>query len=391
MDVIRLCSDLVRIRSENPPGSTDEIIHYIRGYLESLGVPTRVIASSRGRSNLLTGHSRHPLLFCAHVDVVPAIREGWQYDPYVGHTDDTWVWGRGSTDMKGGCAAILSAYHDVIDAGEEPAVDLLFVCDEETSGTHGIRCVLSKGILRPCDVVIGEPTPPLHPNIGQKGLCRLDIVFSGVPGHASFYPERGVSAVMEAYRFLEFLGKIHEREYHGPPGMEPLLAESSRVLSEALGIPEADRILRRVTYNPGRIEGGEKVNMVAQSCHLEVDMRIPWGCDLSKILEECREHARNAGITLVSRAEPSVTPPDSTIAGAVCGAVSEVYGATATPIVQWAASDARFLRGSGYAVVEYGPGDITTMHAVDERVPVDALRKAQQVYAALIREYGGIR
>ncbi len=59
----------------------------------------------------------------------------------------------------------------------------------------------------------------------------------------------------------------------------------------------------------------------------------------------------------------------------------------AHPILQWAASDARFLRAAGFRAAEYGPGEIHLLHAQDERVAVDQLERAVEVYAALIAAY----
>jgi succinyl-diaminopimelate desuccinylase len=59
------------------------------------------------------------------------------------------------------------------------------------------------------------------------------------------------------------------------------------------------------------------------------------------------------------------------------------------PIVQWAASDARHLRLCGFNVVEYGPGVIPTLHAVDERVTIESLNKASEIYLGIMSAYAG--
>ena len=63
--------------------------------------------------------------------------------------------------------------------------------------------MLSAGLLSPCDCLIAEPTPAGAPCLGQKGLLRARFRFGGEPGHASLYPARGVSAVMEAVALIE--------------------------------------------------------------------------------------------------------------------------------------------------------------------------------------------
>ena len=151
-----------------------------------------------GRCNLVTRGQKKPLLFCGHVDVVPALDEGWTHPPYSGIIEDGYVWGRGATDMKGGCAAILAACDMLVQESFELPATLAFVCDEETGGDSGIRHLIAHDLISPCDCLIAEPSPARHPCIGQKGLCRLDLKFAGTPGHGSLYPTIGVSAIMEA-------------------------------------------------------------------------------------------------------------------------------------------------------------------------------------------------
>jgi succinyl-diaminopimelate desuccinylase len=67
--------------------------------------------------------------------------------------------------------------------------------------------------------------------------------------------------------------------------------------------------------------------------------------------------------------------------------LERVYGGLVFPIVQWAASDARHLRLCGFNVIEYGPGEISTLHAVNERVSIDTLKKASAVYEGIMTAY----
>ncbi len=387
MNVVQLCSDLVKIQSENPPGDTSEAIEYIREFLEGLGVIPTVTKNRGGRWNLVVNNPDYDLLFCGHVDVVPALRDGWSVDPYSGLERDGFVWGRGATDMKGGCAAILAAYADLIESGEEPGVNLAFVCDEETGGEYGIRYLLHNGLVSGTECLIAEPTPALNPCNGQKGLCRLSLEFHGDPGHGSLYPHAGVSAIMEAYGLLEYVKRLSVREFIPEGEMEDILETSSEVLEGIYGIPGIKDALRTLTYNPGRIEGGEKANIVAQRCMLELDMRVPWGCSVEALVSDIAAQAPRAKITPLNIAAPSYTARDSRIVTVTLSEIERAYEQKARPIVQWAASDARYLRKAGFNAVEYGPGEILTLHGVDERVSVRNLHTVVGIYTGIIRQF----
>ena len=390
MHVSRICSDLVKIRSENPPGRTDEVIEYIRVFLEGLGIRSRVSGNAEGMCNLVTRGTKKHLLLSGHVDVVPARDAAWKYPPFSGKIDKKFVHGRGSTDMKGGCASILSACETLVNTGHELPATLVFVCDEETGGENGTRRLLADGTLTPCDCLIAEPTPSRHPAIGQKGLCRLELEFTGVPAHGSLYPAVGVSAIMEAVALIEYVDKLHKKDYTVSPGLEEILASSAEVLKKEFNLKGVRDILRHMTYNPGTIRGGEKANVVAEHCVLELEMRVPWGCAIPDLKSSIMAHAKNAKILLEESHDPSMTDPASTLVTTTCEEVRKVWGGTVYPFVQWAASDARHLRLHGFNVLEYGPGEITSLHAVNERVTIESLENAALVYRGVMERYAGM-
>jgi len=390
MDVSKICSDLVAIRSENPPGRTLEVIEYIRHFLETLGVRATITGNEKGMCNLVTEKKSPALLFCGHVDVVPALDTGWTKPPFSGEIDNGYVWGRGATDMKGGCAAILAACEGIVNAGGIIPAQLAFVCDEETGGDHGVRHLLAKKILKPCDCVIAEPTPEKNPCIGQKGLCRLAIRFTGKPAHGSLYPSVGVSAIMEAASLLAYLKEVNRREYPVDESLEEIIARSATVLEQEFHLAGGVKdVLKRVTFNPGVISGGEKSNVVAQHCDLDIEFRVPWGCPISGLIEGITRHIPYGQIVSQSTHEPSMTSPECFLVSATCREVQKVQGGQVAPIVQWAASDARHLRLHGFNVIEYGPGEISTLHAVDERISIESLRKAVAIYQGIMQEYSG--
>ena len=389
MDVTGICSDLVRIRSENPPGKTDRAIRYIGDLLDREGIVSTVTECEPGRCNLVTEPAESGLLLCGHVDVVPALDDGWSRDPFSGDIEDGAVWGRGATDMKGGCAALISAFITLIKEHGRPPAQLAFVCDEETGGECGMRHLIAERLVTPCDCLIAEPTPARHPCIGQKGLVRLAIRFSGTPGHGSLYPAVGRSAVVEALSFTGYVQALHDRQFPCDAGLGAILEESSRVLSGEFDLPQASEILTRIMYNPGTITGGEKVNIIAQRCDLELEMRIPWGCDIPALLHELKARAPHGTVVSETTHAPSLTDPGSRIVTETCRAVRSVCGGDVSPIVQWAASDARHMRSAGFNVVEYGPGDLRYLHAIDERVTTKSLQEAERVYRAVMQAYAG--
>ena len=389
MDVSRICSELVAIRSENPPGRTVEVIEYIRTYLEGLGIGSKITTNKTGHTNLITTGTGNRLLFCGHVDVVPALDEGWTHPPISATIRDGYVWGRGATDMKGGCASLLAACQMLVEQDKNVIATCAFVCDEETGGKKGIRHLLAKKMIKPIDCLIAEPSPVRNPVIGQKGLCRLEMKFNGTPAHGSLYPAVGVSAVMEAVSLLEYIKGLHDQDYPVDDRLAGIIDRSSGVIEDEFKIHNVSEVLKKLMYNPGVIKGGEKSNVVAQHCDLDFELRVPWGCSLPDLISGITSHAPHGKIISQTTHEPSMTDPSCRLVTVTCNEVERVQGGPVFPIVQWAASDARHLRRCGFNVVEYGPGEISTLHAVNERVKIDDLNKASEIYAGIMTAYTG--
>jgi len=304
---------------------------------------------------------------------------------------DGFVWGRGATDMKGGCASLLAAIAVLVQQGKEVLPACAFVCDEETGGKHGIRHLLAKKMITPTDCLIAEPTPVRHPSIGQKGLCRLQMKFNGTPAHGSLYPAVGVSAVMEAISLLQFVKGLHDQEYPVDARLKEIIDRSTGVLEREFQIHDVSEVLTKLMFNPGVIKGGEKSNVVAQHCDLDLELRVPWGCQVPDLIAQIESHAPHGKIVSRTTHDPSFTDPACRLVTVTCREVDRVYGGAVFPIVQWAASDARHLRLSGFNVIQYGPGLIPALHAVDERVSIESLEKASEVYLGIMNAYAGSR
>lgn len=95
-----------------------------------------------------------PLLLMAHSDVVPVTTwttERWTHEPFSGHYDGKYIWGRGSEDDKANVVAILSTLDLLLASGFQPSRTIIMALgfDEEGGAekSYGARC-LAEEILR---------------------------------------------------------------------------------------------------------------------------------------------------------------------------------------------------------------------------------------------------
>jgi acetylornithine deacetylase/succinyl-diaminopimelate desuccinylase-like protein len=105
----------------------------------------RVLAPVQRKGNLVvrlhgSGGGR-PVLFIGHLDVVEALRSDWSFDPFQLLERDGYFYGRGTSDMKGDDAVLVSTFLRLKREGFRPSRDLILALtsDEEGGTANGIE------------------------------------------------------------------------------------------------------------------------------------------------------------------------------------------------------------------------------------------------------------
>lgn len=170
--------------------------------LADAGFETTIVPFADGRPNLVArmgaGQTADPALcFSGHVDTVPLGDTPWSFDPLGGELRDGKVLGRGTSDMKAGVAAMVTAClaeREKLRAG--PGVVLVITAAEETGCQGAAAAVRSLDLGQIEGVIVGEPTNN-QPYFGHKGALWLEAVATGVTAHGSM-PHLGVNAIEKA-------------------------------------------------------------------------------------------------------------------------------------------------------------------------------------------------
>ncbi|MFP5298922.1 MAG: M20 family metallopeptidase [Actinomycetota bacterium] len=361
---------LVRSESENPPGNEKRVAEITAAFCEELGLSVEMHEVEPGRPSVVArwfGGEGPTLTYCSHIDVVPAGNADlWDHDPYSGHVADGRLYGRGSGDAKGPCAAALEAVAVLKASGLSPkgTLELAFVADEESGGFKGAAPLVADGVLNPSVAIVGEPTS-LRVVRAQRGIAWLKITTHGVAGHGSA-PERGISAIRH-------------------------MADLILRLEETL--PDIEHpLLGRPTVNVGTISGGEKLNIIPASCVIEVDRRIVPGEDESSMLETIQDAIAltrqrfpevDARVEVVSMGDPFEVPESAPVVQHAVRAIEQATGATPDIIGFRGASDARFMADAGADVIVCGPGDIQLAHTARESIDLEELRSGAHAYALM--------
>lgn len=307
------------------------------------------------------------LAISGHMDVVPVAGQPWTTDPFRMTERNGRLVGRGTADMKGFLAAVMTALARIPSTAYRRELVLVWTHDEE------IGCLGSAGLARwwgdrpmPSACWIGEPTSfqvqRMHP-----GHVAVELTAVGRAAHSS-RPELGIDAI-EAGAAIVGAAKELARELRENPVAE--LAEMARPW---------------VALNVGEIHGGQAVNIVPDRCVVRIGYRPLPGQAPDAVWNELQR--RVSRLSLAANVEGRllrVTPAMLTPAGTPLEAVLMSHASTTTIGAATFATDGGNLTKIGTRPLVFGPGDIAVAHQADEWIDGAELVKAVGVVEAVVR------
>lgn len=371
VDVVTLLQKLIQIQTVNPPGNEKDLALFIADLLHEDGVGITVQDLGNNRANLIAdiGNDNGPLLiFNGHLDVVPATGE-WIHPPFSAFTDGSFIYGRGSADMKAGLAAMIIAFMSFFHKELKGRLRLLFVADEESFnlGTTSYMKNIPQTGNTSKYALIGEPTE-LNVCRGHLGVERYWIHCKGKSAHSS-KPEEGVNAIGIASILYASLDAYHKM---------------LRQKKGFFGSPSCT-----VTM----ITGGEKMNLVPSSCKLMVDRRTIPGETPEGVLKELQGIIDNAfpGQQHLVSVEPffSLLPaeiPEDSLFLQTASRLAKKVNPLEKVMGFEAGCEQGLLLSGGIEALVYGPGSIKMGHVENECVPIDQLKSAVRFYEQLASE-----
>ena len=387
--LIEVCTGLVRVPSENPPGDTRVIAGHLESVLAPLGAEVRVVAGQPTMPNIVAvTRGRWPgrrLVFNGHLDTfVVGDRSLWSVDPLGGVVKDGRVYGRGVSDMKGGMAASIVAFELLQRWREDWAGELVLTLasDEETMGPWGTQYLLDTVPEARGDAMIcGDAGSPMVIRLGEKGLVWLRLTATGRATHGA-HVHLGDNAAERLIEALACLLALRRIPVLTPPAIAAAIAEAQEVSERQAGKGEA-AVLTSVTVNIGLLAGGSKVNLVPDRASAEVDVRLPVGVSVDECLTEARRLV--AGVTgveieVLRRYEPNFTDPGHEIFQLLRANAEAVSGRRPVVTMRVGASDSRLYRLAGIPAAVYRPAPYN-MGAPDEYITVEDLTLVGRVHA----------
>lgn len=342
LDLTAPVVDLTRALVDIPSVSGDEkaiadaVEAALRTYphLEVMRDADAVIA----RTNL--GRARR-VVIAGHLDTVPVNAN------LPASLDGDVLWGRGTVDMKGGCAVMLALAATV----SAPEVDVTWVWydnEEVASDLNGLgRIARTRPDLLEADfAVLGEPSNG-EVEGGCNGTLRADVRVTGTRAHSAraWMGENAIHAIT--------------------PALQQLVAYEPRSV-------EVDGLVYREGLNAVGIRGGVAGNVIPDECVVEVNYRFAPDRDADLAERHVRDVFAGFEVEVTDIAEgarPGLTDPLALdFLRAVGGEPRPKYGWT----------DVARFAALGIPAVNYGPGDPSLAHADDERVPIEQIERCER-------------
>lgn len=378
-DAVALTRELVRVDSRNPtlvagaPGE-GRVARVLAEVLAAWGFDVAVREAAPGRPNVIARLSGagggRSLMLNGHIDVVGV--EGMTHAPWDPVVREGRIYGRGSSDMKAGVAAMCAAAARAAAASGgvlDGEIIVTAVVDEEYSSL-GTRALVTDGV-RADAAIVTEPTGlkimPAH-----KGFVWVDVLVQGRAAHGSRW-DVGVDAIRNAGLLLAALDVV-----------------------DAELLPSREHaLLGRPSLHASTIEGGIGLSTYPDKCRFTIERRTIPGETTAAVVSEIEEafarvRARrpmlDANVSMIFEQPPSDVSTEAPIVRALDGALRACgEEVNITGMSAW--TDAAILNEAGIPAICFGPGDIGLAHAAEEYVRVDEIERATLVLAALAMEW----
>ena len=353
------------------------LIEFVRDYLDGYGVKSELVYDSGGeKANLYATIGRDDqrgIMLSGHTDVVPVDDQDWHSDPFKIVEKDDRLYGRGSADMKGFVATVLSLVPELTKRKLREPIHLSFSYDEEV-GCIGVRTlidVLKDRPYKPRLCIVGEPTG-MQVGIGHKGKHVYRCHVHGHEAHSS-QVHHGVNAIETAAEIVAKLKEVARRKRdQGPfdPDFEPSYS----------------------SIHTGLIHGGTALNIVPRDCEFDFEIRPLPGDDVAGFIQEIRDYAAtllpemhavraDTGVAIEElSAAPSLDTPTDHEATQLAAALS---GSNGTIKVAFGTEGGLFA-AAGIPTVICGPGSIDQAHKPDEFVALEQVARCEAFLQRLI-------
>ena len=369
-----------------------------------------------------------PIVMLAHMDVVDALPEDWDRDPFTLTEEDGYFFGRGTMDNKYGVANLVGTFIRLKDEGWTPNRDLYlaFSGDEET-GMVSTRAQ-AKWIAENVDpafvlnsdaggTALDDEFKPLAMRVqaAEKTFATFELTVTNPGGHSS--RPRSDNAIYELSAALLKLAD-HKFAVQATPLTRSYFAALGQSVPGELGDamrafaenPEDPAAVATLQSNPETVgtlgttcvatmlRAGHAENALPQSATATVNCRIFPGIGVEKTQAELARVIGNDNVSFKLMAEVTESPVSvlrDDVRAAVAKSLAARYGKDIPiiPYMESGGTDGMHYRTLGYDTVAISGGASRSQdmyaHGLNERANVDAFYSGLDHWTIILKELAG--
>lgn len=310
-------------------------------------------------------------IYVGHTDVVPTgpVNQ-WISDPFKPEIRDGFLYGRGTADMKGSIASMVTAMERFVASYPDHAgtIGLLLTSDEEGPSINGTRKVveyLEEQNIKIDWCLVGEPSSKktLGDVIknGRRGSLGAKLTVFGIQGHVA-YPHLARNPI---HLFAPALAELSSMRWDDGNEFYPPTSFQVSNLNAGTG---ADNVI------PGHLDVMFNFRFSTEVTQAELEQKVE---------EILARHQLEYDIEWMLSGQPFVTTKGELL-NAVIHAVKETIGVEPEVSTGGGTSDGRFIAPTGAQIVELGPVN-ATIHKLNECVKADDLDTLSSTYENILQ------
>ena len=373
--IIDTTLELVKIDSRNRPHGEDEISSYISDFLEKIRVDNAIISHEKDRKSLIAYYpgteSGRNLLMCGHLDTINIDSVEGPDNSIMADVRGGKMFGLGTSDMKGGVAAMLYALKELVRTNFKPRYDIFFAFtgDEEADKAGALHLLENELTNNTRLMIVGEPTN-LNLGLGSKGQIWFEVKFKGKAAHGST-PDKGKSAVLMA---MNFISQILEPEF----------------------FVKNEKFFPKSTVNVGFLNADGPFNVVPDTCVAGLDIRLSPPETVENVKKKIKDILSSSfrkneyELKIVDSLDASFVQPESRMAKEIKKIIGRHASGKRKIALSYATDGSVLNTYASVPVIILGPGIPEVIHNRDEYIPLENIIHASRIYTDIMLDIGKI-